>query len=241
MTAPSPASSDVGAETVPSDAFDTWPRWGGPTPRLRGFFPGALTIPPRLAALAELNPMIFRPGQMAGELPLSSRGEITMHIKDIMSHPAVTCPAASTLDHAARLMWEFDCGIIPVVDDEGRLTGVITDRDICMAAYTQGRPIATIPVTTAMASHAVAVHGDDVIEQAEELMRENQIRRLPVLDGNGRPIGLVSMNDLARLAAQARKSGVDRELVRTLAAVCKPREKTPVSARETINRPQLVG
>jgi CBS domain-containing protein len=146
-----------------------------------------------------------------------------MRIKEIMSHPVVTCPTNSTLDHAARLMWEYDCGVIPVLNDEGRLAGVITDRDICMAAYTQGRALNAIPVTVAMAASVVAVHVDDAVEQAEEVMRDSQIRRLPVLDEDGRPAGLVSINDLARLADRARKSGVDRELVHTLAAVCQPR------------------
>jgi CBS-domain-containing membrane protein len=126
-------------------------------------------------------------------------------------------------------MWEFDCGIVPIVNDEGRLAGVVTDRDICMAAYTQGRALADIPVTTAMARQVVAVHRDDSVEEVETLLADNQVRRLPVLDSDGRPVGLVSMNDLARLAARAKKSGVDRELIETLAAVCQPRGATGAS------------
>jgi CBS domain-containing protein len=159
-----------------------------------------------------------------------------------MSHPAVTCPATSTLDQAARLMWEFDCGIIPVINDDGRLEGVVTDRDICMAAYTQGRALNAIPIGSAMAKNAVAIHAGDSIEQAEELMRESQVRRLPVLDEDGRPAGLVSLNDLARLAARAKKSGVDRELVATLAAVCQPRATgTLVGQQASVARPALAG
>jgi CBS domain-containing protein len=165
-----------------------------------------------------------------------------MQIKDLMSHPPVTCPPKSTLDHAARLMWEFDCGIIPVVTDDGRLAGVVTDRDVCMAAYTQGRSLASIPISTAMAKRVVAVHAGDLIEQVEQLMRDNQIRRLPVLDADGRPIGLVSLNDLARLAARAKKSGVDRELVQTLAAVCQPRGRPSVASQPVaVARPALAG
>jgi CBS-domain-containing membrane protein len=74
-----------------------------------------------------------------------------------------------------------------------------------------------------MARQVIAVHTDELVEQAEYLMRESQIRRLPVLDNENRPVGLVSMNDLARQAAHAHKSAIDRELVKTLAAVCKPR------------------
>jgi CBS domain-containing protein len=150
-----------------------------------------------------------------------------MHLEEVMSQPLVTVPRDATLDQAARLMWEFDCGVIPVLKDDGRLAGVITDRDICMAAYTQGRPLNDIPVTTAMASEVVAAHATDLVENAEELMRGHQIRRLPILDADDRPVGIVSLNDLARLAARAKRSAVDRELVQTLAAVCQPRRPKP--------------
>jgi CBS domain-containing protein len=148
-----------------------------------------------------------------------------MRLREIMNHPVITCPATSTLDHAARLMWEFDCGVIPVVGDDGRLAGIVTDRDVCMAAYTQGRPLSAIPIGTAMGRDVVASHEDDTVEQAEALMRARQVRRVPIIDAERRPVGVVSLNDLARLAARARKSAVDRELVQTLAAVCEPRHQ----------------
>ena len=164
-----------------------------------------------------------------------------MQIKEVMSHPVVTCPADSTLDQAARLMWEFDCGVIPVVGDEGRLTGVVTDRDICMAAYTQGRPLYEIPVSTAMAKQVIAGHVADSVESVEELMRTNQVRRVPILDGEDRIMGLVSMNDLARLATRAHRAGVDRELVKTMAAVGQPRAHEAVSDLPEVTRPRLAG
>jgi CBS domain-containing protein len=151
-----------------------------------------------------------------------------MQIKDIMSQPVITSPDSATLNDAARLMWEFDCGIVPVVNHDGRLAGVVTDRDICMAAYTQGRPLDAMPADAAMARNVIAVHSEDLVEQAEELMRDNQIRRLPVLDRDGRPVGVVSMNDLARLAARARKNTVDRDVVRTLAGISQPRSAAAV-------------
>lgn len=146
-----------------------------------------------------------------------------MKIHDVMTHPPVTCPVGDTMENAARLMWEFDCGMIPLVNDDGRLAGVITDRDICMAAYTQGRPLRTIPIASAMAKAPVAVHAGDSIESAENLMRDNQIRRLPVVDENGRPVGVLSLNDLARLTARSQHSQAERRLVETLAATCEPR------------------
>jgi CBS domain-containing protein len=146
-----------------------------------------------------------------------------MRIKEVMNHPVITCPTGSTLDHAARLMWEFDCGVIPVVNNEGRLSGIVTDRDICMAAYTQGKALQAISVETAMATDVAFAHPDDGIETLEDVMRERRIRRVPVVDAEHRPVGMVSVNDLARLAAQAKKLGVEHEVVRTLADVSRPR------------------
>lgn len=146
-----------------------------------------------------------------------------MHIHEVMTHPVVTCPVDSSADMPARLMWEFDCGVIPLVDADGRLAGIVTDRDLCMAAYTQNRPLTEIRTASAMAKDVVRCHQDDSIETVESLMRDNQIRRLPVVDAESRPVGVFAMNDLARLAGSAKKNGVDREVVRTLAAVCRPR------------------
>ena len=163
-----------------------------------------------------------------------------MRIKELMSKPVVICPSTGTLDHAARLMWEFDCGIIPVVDAEGRLAGVVTDRDICMAAYTQGRALRDIPVTVAMSPRVVAVHGDELVETAELLMHDNQVRRVPVIDNEGRPIGMVSINDLARLVSRSKRSGVERELVRTMAAICQPRHHAQPDGEVRASVPALV-
>ena len=154
-----------------------------------------------------------------------------MRIKDIMSHPAVTCPLDSPLDQPARLMWEFDCGVIPLVDRNGRLAGIITDRDICMAALTKGKPLHEIPSAAAMATRLVSCQAEDTIEAVEEMMRDSQVRRVPVADATGYPVGVVALNDLARFAARAKKSSLDREFVQTIAAVCEPRARTvPISA-----------
>lgn len=162
-----------------------------------------------------------------------------MQIREIMSHPVITCPITSTLDHAARLMWEFDCGTIPVVGDDGRVAGVVTDRDACMAAYTQARPLSAIPVTTAMSKDVVASHATDSVEAVESLMKASQVRRVPVLDSTDKVIGLVSMNDLARLAARARRNGVDRQLIETMAAICQPRAHVPLAAGAVVERPAV--
>lgn len=103
-----------------------------------------------------------------------------------------------------------------------------------------GGAINTIPVTTAMAKQVVAGHGNDSVERVEAMMRTNQVRRIPVLDHEDRVMGLVSINDFARLAARARRPGVDRELVKTMAAVCQPRGNEAIDEPD-VTRARLAG
>ena len=121
-----------------------------------------------------------------------------MKVEQIMSRNPRSCGPNSSLDVPARTMWESDCGFVPVIDHDKRCVGVITDRDICMAALTQGRPISEIPVETAMSRQVAACHPNDDVAACERLMSEKQVRRLPVLDQQGKLVGVVSLNDLTR-------------------------------------------
>ncbi|MFO0984774.1 MAG: CBS domain-containing protein [Planctomycetota bacterium] len=124
-------------------------------------------------------------------------------------------------------MWDHDCGCVPI-EDEGRVIGILTDRDICMAAYTQGGALASLKVRNAMSSKVLVCHPDDAVLDAERLMRANRIRRLPVVDDTGRLVGIVSLNDLARAVKSGRGRKVatditDQEVLDTLAEICQPR------------------
>ena len=148
--------------------------------------------------------------------------ETVMRISDIMSQPVVTAGLGSTLDTVARKMWEHNCGSIPVVDEDGLLAGFITDRDICMAAYTQGKPLSAIPVTTAMAKQVSVCHADDPVSEAERVMCERRVRRVPVVNGKGEPVGMVSLEDIARGAAGAKpgkRRAQEAAVVQTMASV----------------------
>jgi CBS domain-containing protein len=125
-----------------------------------------------------------------------------MRVQDLMSHPAVTCHVNDTASTAAHLMWEHDCGMIAVVRDDGQLAGVVTDRDLCMAAFTQGRPLDEFLVNSAMAQHVVTATPDLKIIEAEQRMAEHRVRRLPVIDGDGKPIGVIAVNDIAIACVQ---------------------------------------
>ena len=162
-----------------------------------------------------------------------------MQASELMTHPAITCGAGSPLSTAARLMWENDCGVLPVVDDGGRLVGMVTDRDICMAAYTKGAPIDAIETRSAMAVNVLACRADDSLESVEQLMKDGQVRRIPIVDGDHRPIGILSMNDLARHAAEDRRGQVNREVVSTLATISEPRHSASTSSRAASVPPQI--
>jgi CBS domain-containing protein len=151
-------------------------------------------------------------------------------VEQLMTRDVKVCMATDTLNRAAQLMWEFDCGCVPVIsaNGDGRVVGVVTDRDIAMAAYTQGKPLFAIAVSTAMGRTVIACHPNDGISQAEALMRDNRVRRLPVLDQSGHLLGILSLNDLAREAQREAAAGKRAEVTgesvsETLATVCRPR------------------
>lgn len=157
-----------------------------------------------------------------------------MLIKDLMTTHMLTCSPEDSLERAAQLMWEGDVGMIPAIDAEGRIAGVITDRDICMAAYTQGCTLRDRSVGGAMSRDVKSCAPSDSVSVAEERMRKSQVRRLPVIDG-GRLIGIVSLNDLAITAAQ-RKSGKGDQLspgdvAVTLAGICQHRQSAALAAQ----------
>lgn len=144
-----------------------------------------------------------------------------MRVRDIMTTPVHACRVGDPANEAARLMWERNCGAIPVVQEEGRVVGIITDRDLCMAAYTQGRPLASILVETAMARRVYCCRADDTVGDALAVMRDHEVRRLPVVDEDGRLVGLLSLDDLAleTSGAHSRRLGVSAKDVGAALAV----------------------
>ena len=148
-----------------------------------------------------------------------------MLVRNLMTQNPRSCHANDNLDAAARVMWETDCGAVPIVDDGGHVVGIVTDRDICMAAYTQGQPLWSIPVGVAMARDVITCSSDDDVDVAERSMCDARIRRLPVVDADQRLVGMLSLNDLAREAVNNGHTDAPRsaDVTRTLAAICEPR------------------
>ncbi len=125
-----------------------------------------------------------------------------MRVSELMTDDVYSCSRDDDLAAAAKKMWDHDCGALPVLGAGGRVVAMITDRDICMAAFTQGKPLSAIPVWRAASQSLRSARPDDSVESAEATMRTFQLHRLPVIDGVGKLVGIISLNDLAREANQ---------------------------------------
>ncbi len=149
-----------------------------------------------------------------------------MKVQEIMTTDVRTCGPADNLTAAAMIMWENDCGVVPVVNGAGQAVGMITDRDICIAVVMKHRLASDIAVGEVSANQITACKQDDDVRAALNLMRREQLRRLPVIDGEGRLVGILSISDLVRHAkkSESKKSKhvSYKELFKTLKALSKP-------------------
>ncbi len=154
-----------------------------------------------------------------------------MKARTLMQRHVGACRPEDSMASAAQIMWEHDCGVVPVVDAERRVVGIVTDRDLCMAAYTKGRALAQMRVGDAMQKPVFCCHEEDTRAAIHEAMRMHQVRRIPVVDDSLRLVGLVSLNDLA-LDADAAEGTVRThriaEVTETLAAISRHREPVAV-------------
>ncbi|HTQ47973.1 MAG TPA: CBS domain-containing protein, partial [Polyangiaceae bacterium] len=146
-----------------------------------------------------------------------------MRASDVVTKPAWSCFAHDTLQHAAHIMWERGCGMLPVVDAARRVVGVITDRDVFMAAYTRGLRLWQMSVGSTMTTAVHVVREHVPLESVETTMRCGHVRRVPVVDDGGTLSGVVSIDDIARAhrrAGPTAESLADQIVVNTMAEIC---------------------
>jgi CBS domain-containing protein len=148
-----------------------------------------------------------------------------MKVKDIMTTDVRTCAPDTTVAEAAHLMWEGDCGILPVVDD-GELVGVVTDRDMYVALATQNARASHLRVGAVATTKLATCAAEDDIQAALGTMRLARVRRLPVVGFAGTVMGILSMNDIL-LAAGTGKDVGNEEVVETLQAICAHHHPVP--------------
>ena len=126
-----------------------------------------------------------------------------MTVRELMTKTAVFCRPETNLAAAGALMWENNCGALPVVDDGQKVTGILTDRDICIALATRDRPSSQLTAGEVATGQAVVCKPEDEIHTAIAMMHNQKVRRLPVIDDQGGLEGIVSMDDIV---LQAKKS-----------------------------------
>jgi CBS domain-containing protein len=160
--------------------------------------------------------------------------EGTMKVQDVMTSEVKSCRPETNLAEAAAMMLEYDCGALPVVDNENKVIGMITDRDIAIAAATKARLASEIPVGEVISRKVYSATLDEDIHAALKTMRHEKIRRLPIVNRDGMLQGILSLNDIA-LRAEEERGRHHSELtyedaMSTVKAVCEHRPARQAAA-----------
>lgn len=165
-----------------------------------------------------------------------------MKVQDVMTRTVGTCEAQETLHDAARRMWEQDLGCLVVVGMDARPMAMLTDRDVCMAAFTTGKPLHELRVAGAMSKQLVTCRSQEELPAAAARMGKHAVRRLPVLDATGALVGVIGLHDLTEAETRtpaAKGTSAAPAILRTLqqitarATATAPAAATPLPAEQT--------
>lgn len=130
-----------------------------------------------------------------------------MKVKEIMTQSAVCCSANMNIGEAVELMWVHNCGVLPVLDKNRKLSGIVTDRDICIAAGTRNKLAGELTVGEVATKDVFTCQPEDDVHEALHVMADRQVRRLPVVDNTGVPQGILSADDIVAHAGLNKWTG----------------------------------
>jgi len=119
-----------------------------------------------------------------------------MKVKDVMMRTPASCDAATNLGAAVEILWNRNCGILPIMNSQGKVIGVVTDRDLCIALGTRNRLPGEITVGQIVSGEVFTCKPDDNIRDALNTMAREKVRRLPVVNDAGQLEGILSMDDV---------------------------------------------
>lgn len=139
-----------------------------------------------------------------------------MKCKDIMTKSVKMCGATCSAKEAAQIMKKVNSGAVPIVDAHDKVLGIITDRDITLNTVAEGKDPSKVKIMDFMSKHIITVHVEDNIDIAIKKMKENKIRRLPVVDDEDRLVGIISLGDIAVL------SNTEQETYNALEEISEP-------------------
>lgn len=132
--------------------------------------------------------------------------EVIMNVRDIMTSEVAFCKPETNLASAAASMWQRNCGILPVVDENMHVTGMVTDRDICIALATRNRLASDMTVGEVSTGNVFACKADENVRTVLSTMRDHKVRRVPVIDRDGALAGIISLDDIVHLAKDKKSS-----------------------------------
>jgi CBS domain-containing protein len=154
-----------------------------------------------------------------------------MKVKDLMSTPVKTCRTTAILGDAARVMLEGHCGCVPIVDTRGRLAGMLTDRDVCLAVAARHQSPWEIPVRDVMSPNIVSCLVSDYVDTALVAMKQHRVRRVPVVDDEGHVKGLISIDDAIRHTGLGKGCLPAEAVIDVLRHICEPLAPAVAGAR----------
>ena len=159
-----------------------------------------------------------------------------MKVKEVMMMTPYACHTETNLGEATELMWKGNCGFLPVLDPNGRIRGVVTDRDVCMALGTRNAPAGNVTVGEVMHGKLLTCTPEDDVHDALQVMKEGHVRRLPVIGADEKLAGVLSLHDVL-LRAEPTHAGREPELssdevVRTYRAIMQ--KELPVMAKRAV-------
>ena len=158
-----------------------------------------------------------------------------MKVKDVMKTDVGSCSAEDNLMKAAEIMRRRDCGAVPIVDEENRVVGILTDRDICLAVAARNRKASDVKCKELINGEAVVFcAADDKLEDALRRMRKHRIERLPAIGADGELVGILSIGGILPFVRRDKK--LKKKVYAALEKISKPR---PIVLRarddETVN------
>jgi CBS domain-containing protein len=163
-----------------------------------------------------------------------------MKVKEIMTVDPKACITTTNLAEVASFMWEYDCGVLPVLTEQGTVVGLITDRDICIGGATKNRNLSNIAVEEIMTGKVYSCAPEDDVRKALETMQERKVRRLPVVAPDGTLQGILSISDITLNAIETTGKKIPEisfdDLVETYKAICAralPAEQAPKNMTAT--------
>lgn len=162
-----------------------------------------------------------------------------MLVNEVMTKNPTCCIPSDTVQTAARIMRDEDTGIVPIVERKGsgKLVGVVTDRDLCLGVIAetppdaQGGNISSIPVKHCMTTKVIYCSAEDDVDTVLDLMRENQVRRVLVVDDQSMIKGVVSLADLMNRANVSKG-----ETQETLKAISEPTDQASKPRAQSAER-----